>query len=84
MLHASQTNTRPFDRGKAVRAAAVLLGLTDFVALSMVASGQAYTDLDLRLAGWVQDLNVAGLDFVAGLVNFFSGAPMAFTLWIGR
>ena len=83
MLHASQTNSRAFDLGKAIQPAALLLGVAGFVMLALVASGQAYTELDVRIAGWVQGLNVAGLDFVAGLVNFLTDPPMVVTLWLG-
>ena len=50
--------------------------------LALVASGQVYTTLDLRIAGWVQGLNLLGLDFVVGLVNFVTDAPMAIALWL--
>ena len=83
MLHASQTSARAIDLGKAIQSAAVLLAVAGFVMLAMVASGQAYTELDVRIAGWVQGLNVTGLDFVAGLVNFLTDGPMAITLWLG-
>ena len=83
MLHVSRTNTRHFALGKALGSATVLLGVTGFVMLATVASGQAYTELDLQITGWVRGLNVAGIDFVVGLVNFLTGAPMAIALWIG-
>ena len=83
MLHASQTSARAIDLGKAIQPAALLLGVVGFVMLALVASGQAYTELDVRIAGWVQGLNVIGWDFVAGLVNFLTDAPMAITLWLG-
>ena len=47
MLHASQTNARATDRGKAIQSAAGLLGVTGFVILAIVASGQPYTELDV-------------------------------------
>ncbi len=82
MLHASQTNARTTAFGKAVMPAAFALGAAGFVMLAVVVSGQAYTELDIKIAGWVQGLDIAGLDFVASLVNFVTCAPMAVGLWL--
>ena len=83
MLHASQISARSIDLGKPIQSAAVLLGVAGFVMLAMVTSGQAYTELDVRIAGWIQGLNVTGLAFVTGLINFLTDAPMAITIWLG-
>ena len=82
MLHASQTNARAIDLGKAVQSAAVLLAVAGFVMLAMVASGQAYTELDVRIASWVQGLDFPGLTAVVGMVNFATAGPMAIALWL--
>ncbi len=50
--------------------------------LALLASGQAYSTLDLQIAGWVQGLNVPGLDLVAASINFLTDGPMAIALWL--
>ena len=68
--------------GKAVQSAAVLLAVAGFVMVAVVASGQAYTELDVRIAGWVQGLDFPGLTAVVATVNFATAGPMAIALWL--
>jgi len=61
---------------------AVLLMVSSIVAVSAIASQYAYTDLDLRIAGWVQALQIPGLDGLSGFVSFATAGPMAVALWM--
>ena len=61
---------------------AVLLMVSSIVAVSAVASQYAYTDLDLRIAGWVQALQIPGLDALSRFVSFVTAGPMAVALWM--
>jgi O-succinylbenzoate synthase len=49
---------------------AVLLMVSSIVAVSAIASQYAYTDLDIRIAGWVQALQIPGLDTLSRFVSF--------------
>ena len=82
MQSVSQSTARSLNFGKAVQPAAFLVGIAGFVMLAILASGQAYTTLDIWIAGWVQGLSIPGLDFVAALVNFLTDGPMAIALWL--
>ena len=60
---------------------AALLVVSSIIVVSAVASRYAYTDLDLRIAGWVQALQIPGLDDLSRFVSFATSGPMAFALW---
>ena len=77
-----QPVTRPIILKKAVQSATILLGIVGLAVLALVASGRAYTDLDVRITGWVQGLDAPGLHAVSVLVNFLTDGPMAIVLWL--
>ena len=60
----------------------VILSVGGLGFLSVVASGQAHTDLGLRILQWVQDMRIPGIDGISAFANFFTDAPMAITLWV--
>ena len=82
MQRVGQPIAAPFKLGKMAQRAIVPLGAAGLVMLAIVASGQAYTDLDVRIVGWVQGLHIPGLDSVSAMVNVLTDAPMAIALWL--
>lgn len=49
--------------------------------LAVVAASSAETQADVRIAGWVQAIDLPGLSAVAAVANFMTDAPMAIGLW---
>ena len=50
--------------------------------LAVVAAGNAQTQADLRVAQWVQAIDVPGFGALATVANFLTSAPMAIGLWL--
>ena len=67
---------------KAAMTGIILLAAAGLAFLAIVVSGQALTDLDLRITLWVQALKIPGLDPVSTFLNLFTGAYMAIALWL--
>ena len=82
MVSISQGSNRTFSYGKALQGVALLTAVVGFAILAVVASEQAYTELDLRIARWVQGLHIPGLEMASTLASFVTNAYMAFALWI--
>ena len=82
MQRVSQPVALPLHLGQIGLVAAVILGAAGFAMLAAVASGQAQTALDVRIAGWVQAIEFPGLGFGSGLMNVLTSAPMAIALWL--
>ena len=72
----------PINYGKAVLAVTVLGMIAALGFVSVVASGHAISNFDLRLAEWVQSLQIPGLGPIMAFTNFLMEAPMAFALWL--
>ena len=53
-----------------------------FLYLALLASEQAYTTFDLRVALWVQGVDVPGLAWLVGVANFLTDGPMGVTIWL--
>ena len=81
MVSISQPAKTSFPLNRALQAVVIALALAGFVSLAAVASGQAYTDVDMRITQLVQGLTVPGLDPASGVINFLTDAPMAIGLW---
>jgi len=60
----------------------VLLAVVGLAYLALVASQQAFSDIDLQIARWVRSLDLPGLDAVFRAVNAFTDAHMAIALWM--
>ena len=73
----SGTTALPRYTGIAVMAAFA----AGFVYLAVLASEQAYTAFDLRVALWVQGVDVPGLGWLISVANFLTDGPMAVTIW---
>ena len=82
MVSISQRSNRTFSYGKALQSVALLMAVAGFAILAVVASAQAYTELDLRIARWVQGLHIPGLEMASTLASFVTNAYMAFALWL--
>ena len=60
-----------------------MLMITGAVAfLAVVAAGSTQTQADLRVAQWVQAIDVPGFSGLAALANFLTSAPIAIGLWL--
>ena len=62
--------------------ATMALVAVGFLSLALLASEQAYTTFDLRVALWVQGVDVPGLVWLVGVVNFLTDGPMGVTIWL--
>ena len=82
MQRISLSTPRHFEPGNAVLPVAFVLGIAGFAVLATAASGQAYTALDARIAGWVQGLSLPGFELVSGVANVLTDPPMAIALWL--
>ena len=82
MQRVSQPVAHPLHLGQIGLFAAVILGAAGFAMLAAVASAQAQTALDVRVAGWVQAVELPGLGFGSGLMNVLTSAPIAIALWL--
>ena len=59
-----------------------LMALGGLAFLSVVATGQSFTQIDLTISEWVQSIHFSGLDTFASIVSFASGTQVAIALWL--
>ena len=61
---------------------AMAVSIGGFLFLALLASEQAYTLFDLKVAHWVQGVDVPGLGWLLDLANFLTDGPMGVTIWL--
>ena len=69
-------------RAAGLRSYAGIVGMAVFVGgflfLALLASEQAYTTFDLKIALWVQGVEFTGLAWLVGVANFLADGPGVF------
>ena len=56
-------------------AVAIVLAAVGFLSLALLASGQAYTAFDLRVALWIQGVDFPGLGRLLVVTGFLTDGP---------